>query len=95
MEYKKQSTLLGMAQQRLGAANQARAQAKAAQMSAIGDLGNIGMEMATGGFGDIGGGGKAVPVDQAKMRESYVDPLEQARKNALANQKMQEEFKIG
>ena len=94
LEYQKTSTQLGMAQQRLGAANQARAQAKAAQMSAIGDLGNIGMEMATGGFGGEGGSGKAVPVDQAKMQESYVDPLEQARKNALANQKMQEEFKI-
>ncbi len=91
LEYQKTSTQLGMAQQRLGAANQARAQAKAQQMSAIGDLVDAGTQLA-GAF--PGGGGKAVPVDQAKMQESYVDPLEQARKNALANQKMQEEFKI-
>ena len=34
----KQGTLLGMSQQRVGAASQARADAKAAQMSAIGDI---------------------------------------------------------
>jgi len=36
----KQATLLGMAQQRKGAADQARADAKAAQMSAVGDIGS-------------------------------------------------------
>ena len=36
----KQATLLGMSQQRSAAANQARADAKAAQMSAVGDIGS-------------------------------------------------------
>jgi len=39
-EMDKQGTLLGMSQQRVGAANQARADAKTAQMSAIGDIGS-------------------------------------------------------
>ena len=39
-EMDKQGTLLGMSQQRVGAANQARAGAKAAQMSAVGDIGS-------------------------------------------------------
>ena len=38
LEYQKTSTLLGMSQQRVGAANQARAQTKAAQMGASGGL---------------------------------------------------------
>ena len=38
MEQDKQATLLGMAQQRKAAADQARADAKAAQMSAVGDV---------------------------------------------------------
>ena len=38
-EMDKQSTLLGMSQQRVGAANQARADAKKAQMNAVGDIG--------------------------------------------------------
>lgn len=46
LEMQKTSTLLGMAQQRVGAANQARAEAKAAQMSAIGDIGAAGMSLA-------------------------------------------------
>lgn len=47
LEYQKTSTLLGMSQQRLGAANQARAQAKAAQMGAVGDIAGAGMDLAT------------------------------------------------
>ena len=39
MEQDKQATLLGMAQQRKAAADLARADAKAAQMSAVGDIG--------------------------------------------------------
>ena len=45
----KTATLLGMAQQRKGAADQARADAKAAQMSAVGDIGGA----VAGGFGDM------------------------------------------
>jgi hypothetical protein len=59
LEYSKTGTLLGMSQQRLGAANQARAQAKAQQMSAIGDIAGIGMQVASAGMkmGGFGGGG--------------------------------------
>jgi len=51
LEYSKTGTLLGMSQQRLGAANQARAQAKAQQMSAIGDIGQTGTDLASLGAG--------------------------------------------
>ena len=47
LEWQKTGTLLGMSQQRLGAANQARAQAKAQQMSAIGDIASVGTSLAT------------------------------------------------
>tara|TARA_R100001594_G_scaffold61022_1_gene95023 strand:+ start:97 stop:909 length:813 start_codon:yes stop_codon:yes gene_type:complete len=50
LEWGKTSTLLGMSQQRLGAANQAIAQAKAQQMEAIGDFGSAGMDLATAGM---------------------------------------------
>jgi hypothetical protein len=45
LEAQKTATLLGMSQQRVAAANQARAEAKAAQMSAIGDIGAVGLQM--------------------------------------------------
>ena len=44
-----------MSQQRVGAANQARAGAKAAQMSAVGDLASAGGDLVTAG---MKGGGK-------------------------------------
>tara|TARA_R110000737_G_scaffold99455_1_gene133399 strand:+ start:1153 stop:1785 length:633 start_codon:yes stop_codon:yes gene_type:complete len=47
LEYQKTSTLLGMSQQRVGAANQARAQTKAAQMGAVGDIASGGLDLAT------------------------------------------------
>ena len=53
MEYKKQSTLLGMAQQRKAAADQARADAKNALISGIGDIAG---GVAGGGFAGGGGG---------------------------------------
>jgi len=59
LEWSKTGTLLGMSQQRLGAANQARAEAKAQQMSAIGDIGQTGMSLASLGAGQMGGGGGA------------------------------------
>ena len=62
LEWTKTGTLLGMSQQRLGAANQARAEAKAQQMEAVGDIGqtgmqaaSMGMKMRTGGDIDTGG----------------------------------------
>jgi len=50
LEYSKTGTLLGMSQERVGAANQARAQAQAQQMSAFGDLATAGMQFATAGM---------------------------------------------
>ena len=43
LQYQKTATLLGMSQQRVGAANQARAEAKAQQMSAVGDIASAGL----------------------------------------------------
>tara|TARA_R110002096_G_C14394244_1_gene706840 strand:+ start:37 stop:816 length:780 start_codon:yes stop_codon:yes gene_type:complete len=50
LEWSKTGTLLGMSQQRLGAANQARTQAKAAQMGAVGDIASAGLSFATAGM---------------------------------------------
>tara|TARA_R100000935_G_C2793924_1_gene147285 strand:+ start:68 stop:841 length:774 start_codon:yes stop_codon:yes gene_type:complete len=85
LEWSKTGTLLGMSQERLGAANQARAQAKAQQMSAVGDIGVAAGQMA----GAIGPGAKK--IDQNQMRESYVDPFEEARKNDLLNKRLEAE----
>ena len=59
LEYSKTGTLLGMSQQRLGAANKARAEAKAQQMGVFGDLAGLGMQAASMGMkmGASGGGG--------------------------------------
>ena len=57
LEWSKTGTLLGMSQQRLGAANQARAEAKAQQMQAVGEIGESGMQLASMGAGGMGGGG--------------------------------------
>ena len=60
LEYSKTGTLLGMSQERVAAANQARAEAKAQQMSAVGDIASGASQMA-GGIGmknnTPGGGG--------------------------------------
>tara|TARA_B100001113_G_C21028386_1_gene586812 strand:+ start:148 stop:765 length:618 start_codon:yes stop_codon:yes gene_type:complete len=48
LEMQKTATLLGMSQQRKGAADKARADAKAAQMSAFGDIASGGTSVATG-----------------------------------------------
>jgi len=79
LEYSKTGTLLGMSQQRAGAANQARAQAKAAQMGAVGDIAGAGMQMATAGI-KMGapGGGK---IDA--MSEEYQSTISQAGRDYL------------
>ena len=92
LDWSKTGTLLGMSQERLAAANQARAEAKAQQMSAIGDIGSAGTQMATAGVGGGFGGGKAVPVDYSQMQQSYIDPFEQRRLNALASAKIQARY---
>jgi len=63
LEWSKTGTLLGMSQQRLGAANQARAQAKAQQMSAVGDIASVGTQMMTTGMKMGGGGAPTVPME--------------------------------
>ena len=50
LEYQKTSTLFGMSQQRTAAANNAIRQAKADQMSAIGDIASAGTQIATAGM---------------------------------------------
>jgi hypothetical protein len=50
LEYQKTSTLFGMSQQRTAAANQARSQASADQMSAVGDIASAGASIATAGM---------------------------------------------
>ena len=50
LEYDKTSTLLGMSQQRTAAANAARQQASADQMSAVGSLASAGTQIATAGM---------------------------------------------
>ena len=50
LDWSKTGTLLGMSQERVAAANQARAEAKAQQMGAIGDIGSAGLSMATAGM---------------------------------------------
>ena len=72
LEYSKTGTLLGMSQQRLGAANQARAQAKAQQMSAIGDLAGAGMQAATAGMKMSGGGNETQGItDFSKFQSQF------------------------
>ena len=60
LKYQKISTQLGMASARKGAADKARADAKAQQMSAVGEIG-AGATTAAGGMGG-GGGGGGVPA---------------------------------
>lgn len=55
LEYSKTGTLLGMSQQRVSAANQARAQARAQQMGAVGDIASAGLSIATAGLKGLGG----------------------------------------
>ena len=59
LEWSKTGTLLGMSQQRVGAANQARAQAKAQQMGAVGDIASAGLSMVTAGMKAKAPGGAA------------------------------------
>ena len=87
LDWSKTGTLLGMSQQRVGAANQARAEAKAQQMSAVGDLASAGTQMATAGMkmGAPGGGASAKMANSTTG--SYAGgTIEQASANALANQ---------
>ena len=57
-----------MSQQRLGAANQARAEAKAEQMSAIGDMSSGATQIATAGMSAPKGGSEPLDLmDYSKM----------------------------
>ena len=65
LEYQKTGTLLGMSQQRLAAANEARRQAKAQQMSAVGDIAGAGLDLAKAAtdFGETNSNGVWIPKD--------------------------------
>ena len=76
LEYSKTGTLLGMSQQRLGAANQARAEAKAQQMGAVGNIASAGLSLATAGMKMGGGGGSNdghVDYEQTDTYDPNVD----------------------
>ena len=92
LEWSKTGTLLGMSQQRLGAANQARAEAKAQQMSAIGDIGNVGAQMMTTGMkmGAPGGGSGAVPAP-GTVPMTYGEQLSQGMANTQSQFQMMRE----
>ena len=87
LEYSKTGTLLGMSQQRLGAANQARAQAKAQQMSAVGDIASAGSQLA-GAMGGMGGGAVPAP-DTVPM--TYSEQLNQGMANRQSQFQMMQE----
>jgi len=74
LEYSKTGTLLGMSQQRLGAANQARAEAKAQQMSAVGDIADAGMQAAQMGMkAQSGGSMPSAPMESLGAQKLDVD----------------------
>jgi len=93
LDYQKTSTLFGMSQQRSAAADEARRQASADQMSAIGDIAssassavtNIAGAKALGGVGGGGGGGTG---------NGYIDLFAQRKINADANARLREENKL-
>jgi len=100
LDYQKTSTLLGMSQQRKAAADQARRQAMADQMSAVGDIASAGADMALNiagakglqAGGGVGGGNifrRAAPAGEVEG----MDLFEQARINAMRTQKLQQENK--
>jgi hypothetical protein len=57
-------------------------------MSSVGDIAG-GLSQVAGGIGMKKASDAGVPVDYGKMQESYVDPFEQRRLNALASAKIQ------
>ena len=71
LEYSKTGTLLGMSQQRLGAANLARAQARAQQMQAFGDLAKAGTQLATAGMKMDNSGN----IAKETMDNTIIDPM--------------------
>jgi hypothetical protein len=101
LEYQKTSTLFGMSQQRAAAADQARRQATADQMSAVGDIASAGADMAMNiagakalqAGGGVGSGNifrRAAPAG----RVEGVDLFEQAAENARRSQALREENKL-
>ena len=71
LEWSKTGTLLGMSQQRTAAANQARAQARAQQMSAVGDIGAAGMQFAKIDYSGLGGDDVIDNVDPAAKQKEF------------------------
>ena len=75
LEYQKTSTLFGMSQQRSAAADEARRQASADQMSAIGDIASSASSAVTNiaGAKALGGVGGGFDLSQATLSGSGVD----------------------
>ena len=89
LEWSKTGTLLGMSEQRVGAANQARAEAKAQQMSAVGDIASAGTQMATAGMkmGAPGGGGGSYDLSQATTGgTSYIDNMDYSKMSSAGTE---------
>jgi hypothetical protein len=68
LEWSKTGTLLGMSQERVGAANQARAEAMAQQMGAIGDIGSAAADYA-------GGKAKLKGIQVDAVNAGIIDPI--------------------
>ena len=91
LEYSKTGTLLGMSQERLGAANQARAEAKAQQMSGVGDIASgasrlaqgIGMKKAADAGVDL------FSVDSVGLKQLDVPTTGETPEERMARQKRQ------
>ena len=73
LEYSKTGTMLGMAQQRTAAANQARQEAMQQQMSAVGDIAAAGGQIA-GGVSGLGGGSQP-KLSSAGTQESLLSDM--------------------
>ena len=91
LEWSKTGTLLGMSQQRLGAANQARAEAKAQQMSAIGDIGESGKMLASVAGKGLGGGGRSAKTT-GMNNMSWSDQTTQGMANTQAGYSMRRDI---
>jgi len=74
LDWSKTGTLLGMSQQRLGAANQARAEAKAQQMGAVGDIASAGLSFATAGM-KMRAPGTDVATDVEPLQNTFGEGL--------------------
>ena len=88
LEYQKTGTLLGMSQQRVAAANQARAEAKAQQMSAVGGIVSAATQMA-GSYMDATSKVKAAEAMSKYNEDEEDSPLDEEMVNVFDRQTQQ------